>query len=1719
MWVRLLLLVIGVVATGVLGTCGPGQWAATNGTQCLPCPLGTFCPGNDVAYPCPGRLGSWNPWTLTDPGRPEWRRAVGGTWTQGLGADMCSGCNCSPGTFCYLGSGCTACPLGYECPGRVNYSLQVSEEAYPDSSADQDMADSWNSGQWDIYWAALAASELSAWPSDAVLSETSDASWSAIRLDNWTTGSVWPDNTTAAWPCAPGRYAPAYGMASCLSCDCPAGSYCPSARDPLCLPCPPGAWCVDSQARACGATGRWRATGLGGRTDKGEAEPLNATCAACPCGSVGAYCQGTSAQCLVCPPGHQCTGATRRACPAGRFSDTPAATGCEACLCANGTYCHPESSACITCPAGYACRGSAATPCPDGWYALSGASVCSLCPCADGAACDAQTGECSSCPQGSYCVSGASALCATGFWSASGSTGCFQSACPAGWMLALSATEPYECLPCLKGQMCLDGRPIACEAGTYGNVYGASVCNPCSCSAGEYCLGGSSASCLSCPEGSACLGAAATECLCFPGSYCAAATSGNYRDALNATVCVPCPVGLYCALGGPASPQDCLAAPGSYCPIQSVQGSGIPCQGGYWCSGLAAPPLPCACDPGAYCPGGQGLPDCVPCPTGASCPGAASDAVLCGPGTFSPGGAVTCTPCSPGSYGPSLGAARCFPCPAGTWRAEAAGRNVSACTACTPGTSSDLQGLTGPDCPSCVPGKYATASGMLGCLSCPLGTALGGFGATSSNRCIPCGLGTYAPAPGQASCATCGPGRYGRYALNGTSGSAATETSTNVTECAACPVGRFNDVSGSTGPEACAPCPQGSYAADSGSFVCTPCPAGRFARCVAATRLEVCQLCPLGAYCPLGSAWPTVCPAGRFRSYGQGQDPSSPSNGSDLAATAAAAASSAVGCLACPPGAFCPRRAAAALVVAFRLYSNVSDLWDSVTCDPGTGGSTSGDASSDPASGDGGSAEEADGSSSEQQSSGSASWVSDLVAQWMTWAEDAWTSDQGFVDAPGTYYAWDPLPCFPGTYCPQGSSVPLSCPAGSASSSWNWTAEATCVPCMPGRFSDATGQSVCTVCATGSMSATHGATVCAECTAGSYASSDPSAYEAGATTCLACDVGRYNPVAGQALSVACRTCAPGSFGNTTGAQGCTLCPQGTFNALFGATVPTWCLPCGPLTRCDPGSAEPMSTGCDPGTETGTENATLGLCFPCMAGRYCSGGSALSITCPQGAYCPTGTAEPALCAENTASNGTGAEENATCVRCPSGRFAQQGSTGCADCPPGTLGREGQGCTPCPQGTWSGLWGSTSCANCTGTETQSVYRCPPGSAGPLTDAAAQSRALLSLESADTSVTRTWTSGPAVVNDPLPQALGQTDSVLSEVQWAILSSASALSLVLGVAFLLARRGPKGTATLFARCDWLYDGSHVTEVGAEIRREPGEVGGLVTLWALTWVIAVLGLAGAAALDNPAWALSVAPRAPAFAPRGAVRVAATWQAAGPGCAAALSQGQAAGYLATNSSESADQGQVAWVSWSDGWAETAHRQNQVSWNLESLESGSCTVTWHCADCTLSGALGQTQTFVFGLGYRWAYASGLSLSVTLPGLAEANTKAAWGDYEVQQTLWAPAGQWFSGSTATTWRLAWMATSVEGTVPLIGSTLQVLSLSPGSTVTTTDAGNITGQVAAVVILDPVGWSYVATANTKSLLLLVGQMGSLACTVVASGALVLGALERLGSLWKGQ
>ena len=353
------------------------------------------------------------------------------------------------------------------------------------------------------------------------------------------------------------------------------------------------------------------------------------------------------------------------------------------------------------------------------------------------------------------------------------------------------------------------------------------------------------------------------------------------RNAPSANTLVSCVVGNATALGA-THYGACVAAAGD--------GEFGQCSRGYICTGGAVTPTPenvvsgGVCDAGTYCRNGSsssvkclagyynpnaGQESCSACPAGFYCPqNDTKISITCPAGYF----------CPALSYQPSA-------CPEGAFSNVAGLKNMSQCSACSPGMycsgtalvaptglcNSGFTCLSGSVSPSpsglgwkqgeiqalqaitgnavCPAGSFCESGSVLP-VSCPAGTLRSTSQARSLSDCLSCNAGRYCAA-GSVVTGTCPLGFY---------------CTVNATVPLPCPPGTFGAVTGLPAESSCTDCPAGRACLNASlsapNAICVP---GYFCPQKSTSASPSSTLCPVGHFCPVQSGTPIPCPPGKYQ--------------------------------------------------------------------------------------------------------------------------------------------------------------------------------------------------------------------------------------------------------------------------------------------------------------------------------------------------------------------------------------------------------------------------------------------------------------------------------------------------------------------------------------------------------------------------------------------------------------------------------------------------------------------------------------------------------------------------------------------------------------------------------------------------------------------------------------------------------------------------------------
>ncbi|EDO39339.1 predicted protein, partial [Nematostella vectensis] len=1216
--------------------CSPGYICRGHNTSPTPisglCPVGSFCPDGAVATPCPS-----------------------GTYGNTTGASSQS-------------SGCQACPPGYFCPeGTIGYPtrrlvcpaghfcLEGTKTQYQNPCP-----------------AGKFSRELGLERVDQCLE---------CKLGFYCpSGDRYGDRL-----CPPGHYC-GYGVGDYSTSKCPAGTYQEeqgSQYQSKCKTCPPGYYCLAGSATPIpcptGTFNPW--------TNQGALSDCKSCTAGMACPEPGLTRPPVKCSAgYYCPAGSILPNATRKACPAGTYTDFHNLTAAQEC-----TPC-PERFSCQAGTGGYFCPLKTISPTQWPCAAGSWSNLTNL----------RSQQECYECPKGSYCLRASAApsgICHTGHY------------CPPGEYSGPSEVISSRVLP---------GRTL-----TRREMCGGSNASP--ASRDIIALKGPPYP-QSALEGHIMMCLSPTDCkACVPGYYCpnlanvqpTACGIGNF-SASGASLCTTCQVGFYCPSETTSrsmmiSTYVCPA--GLHCPTGSDRSPDLvsnACYKGHYCLRGDEEALPQKCPNGTFNPntGRKHVSECQKCWKGYYCEPEGREGVS--------------GPCPPGYYcEEGTGYKYTYPCPIGFYRNASAAISVQDCSVCSSGFYCDDRGLsvpktctTGNFCPTgttipqpCPSGYYNNATGVkrsVDCTPCPAGRYCAGFGATEPTG--PCDAGFYCRERAYTSVRACiylgGLCPAGGYCPMGAK------------VPSPCPVGTYSNTSGAKAPEDCISCDPGYYCAgDTNPAPTGPCSAGYY--CTGGAKTPTQFVTSAGHYSEKGAASETECPVGTYQSSDRASKciPCLEKNYCDRMGL--------INPIPCPTGHYCPAGSTQPTPCWPGSYSNSPGQASNITCqkcDAGYYCSKPGMNATEGLCQPGYYCRQ--GSPSETPDNGNC------------------TNDNS------TGYDYGGV-CPPGYYCLKGTreATQYPCPNGTYNDQWGRVQMSECLACPGGKACTGVGlkywTGVCRAghyCKGGSTTPTpdDGVTgnVCPigkHCPTGSSEPKDcaPGTFSntTGLDACLACPAGYY--CRGGVDGSTPFECPKGHYCPESTGVSQPQCPPGTYNPQTKLRKEQDCWPCKGGKYCEGHGAKEF-----PSSNSGD----------CAAGFYCVQGvntprpstnfSGIGGVCPPGAYCPLGTAEPIGCPNGTFSNVSQLESAGDCTLCSDGMYCEQSNltSPTGPCAPGfyckrgsntarpsTTTSSGGPCTaghfcpegtsvpkPCRAGTYNPKFGEAECFSC-----MEGYYCPEGS----------------------------------------------------------------------------------------------------------------------------------------------------------------------------------------------------------------------------------------------------------------------------------------------------------------------------------------------------------------------------------------------------------------------
>ncbi|EDV28435.1 uncharacterized protein TRIADDRAFT_51343 [Trichoplax adhaerens] len=1292
-----------------VGTYNPDKGGSSL-ASCLPCPAGYYCLAAsstttglcDPGYFCPTNIsnthlgiliGSYGP--KQEPCPPRTHSLTYG----GKTADDCPGCPggyyCEPGT-----NNPVECPKGYYCKPGSDKPDPCPLGSYGNTTL---LVYSENCTRCDPGWFCDTRGLMTpTGKCDAgyvcYRGATTSTPTDGVTGEICPTGGYCITGTGSPLPCPPGTFSNVSGAVDQSGCTaCTPGYYCSQTSRPEPTgPCDGGFYCNGSAVvskQHITDPGHYAPAGSAGQYQcpAGTYMPLHNASICWSC-KAGYFCPVVGmTEPITCPAGAYCPTGTfePKDCPAGTFSNTTHLTSQSECItCFRGQYCHTggltEPSG--YCDAGYVCNAGARSPDPA--YVSGQVEYGDLCP------------------AGHYCESGA----------------LYAVPCPLGTYLEIRGKgSKSDCRSCPPGYYCAPE----------GQVNATGLCNE-----GYYCIANATSATPTdkvtgdiCPIGHYCIAGSTTFKVC---------EAGTYANSTGQAICDDCPIGYKCPYGT-AQPEicpkgfACAAKTGStpdecnFGTFSNVTGlSSITqcqsCPAGYYCAtkGLAAPTGKCTA--GFYClPGSRtAQPKDISEGTGGPCP----------KGNYCPEGSAAPVPCPPGRYSGAdhlTAETDCFVCPAGSYCDGSDPTKVTgACSDgyyCNAGSGSTTPNRTdwGAICPTgskctngfrqdCPSGTYQNTTGKTTCVDCPAGfyclqgsnepvTCPAGYWCGLKTTTVnenPCPIGTYNNITGTisvAACLACTPGyycdlpgqTYPKDQCDGgwyCSSGATVARPTVASEGGQCRSGYYCP----KGSTAEIPCTAGMYCSSVGLVAPEGnCSAGYYCTLQANTPapssvVQGGNICPMGKYCPLGSVAGLDCPIGRFGN-----------TTGNTAITDCHLCSHGHYCAtpgltkpsgSCNPGYYCPP-------------SQTSPSPSSYICPAGSyciSGST-------------------------EPVNCPSGYYQDEIGQGsckVCW--EGYFCDNSHVIGK---FVYGNSSCPAGHYCPNGTkfAVQYPCPVGTYSDKENLIEVSQCQPCPAGYYCPVPGATNYTLKCSGGYFCKSGAKT-ATPTQGSDADVCPAGFYCpeGAMQPKQCPLGTYSPTTGITAESDCLNCTIGNYCgelNLTSPSG--KCQAGYYCPWKSDRFDMQACPVGHY--CPEGTLEPVKcpsgtfsnttilktsndcTVCTPGYYCGS----TGLTQPtgkCNAGYYCPAGSNTSqpsaYTCPIGAFCLEGSANPTYCANSTWQNTT---KSSSCNTCEAGYYCIESHQprSCPEgyyCPAGT----GNDWKSCPRGTYSSISGLHDISQC-------------------------------------------------------------------------------------------------------------------------------------------------------------------------------------------------------------------------------------------------------------------------------------------------------------------------------------------------------------------------------------------------------------------------------------
>ncbi len=941
---------------------------------------------------------------------------------------------------------------------------------------------------------------------------------------------------------ASGNACPTHDTAHCASCTgsrylndgaCPAWTVCTSAQYETTSP-------TTSRNRVC-TTKQCTCSGGTGATGKSCPNNGNAKCILC---NRGFYLSNN--QCLECSPLSNCLGTT--SCSTGPTTDRTCDISCEdncadcadvnTCTACSSNY-FLKSSDCVTsdnCGAGFFADTSkdpdSCTACENNCDTCSDSATCTACSSnyflkssdcvtsgncgagffadtsADPDACTACENNCDTCSDGTTCTA-----CSSNYFLENGN--CTLSLC------VEFQKEGYE-LSNQYGDITIkdfDPKGLFCAAGYKGSVsttvcvqhnaaYSVAGCTPCeagkyqplsdaetvsciTCDAGKYSdsVGSTShTTCKFCPAGFAFESSNVACKGCSPGEY------QNQNDASNVK-CEVCDSGKFANSSNTAVCRSC--PPGKNLvtsPIASSHDEAEDCE---------------LCEVGKYnyLPGlGQ---DCFECDTAKTI--GSTYCIGCDPGMFLNNvqpGSDDCNQCGPGRYSTTRNAEECENCPSGYHGVEITETTARIhCQACPRGTFGNSERLENDTlCKACAAGRYSDLDALKddACKKCRSGLWSDETGLQESVGCKNCAAGRYSTKTASTNISACLPCGAGKYS--------ATVGLEDPNQCLSCPAGFYQ---GEQGQAFCLPCVPGKYQDDDNGITCKDCGVNEFAD---KTMMKQCLICDIGKEAVnSGSVSCSVCGAGKFGEVGP------VCTECERGRFRKGDAASAVSCESCPGGFYQVEQGQASCLPC--VPGKYQDDDNGITCK------------------DCGVNEFAD---------------KTMMKQCHVCPIGKVAVNPGSVSCSvcgaGKFREAGPVctECERGRFRKGDAASAVSCESCPGGFSQGVRGQASCLPCVPGKYQDDDNGITCKVCPEGSFAEDYGiVSNCTDCPTGFTS-------KRGSSGCDKCEIGKYGIDNGMDENP-CQICPPGLYSDARGKETCEQCPIGKIPNLNGTACekPPW----------------------------------------------------------------------------------------------------------------------------------------------------------------------------------------------------------------------------------------------------------------------------------------------------------------------------------------------------------------------------------------------------------------------------------------------------------------------------------------------------------------------------------------------------------------------------------